>query len=137
MRGNTVKTQAYRNLTNGKWSLRQRDAQGKFHVVGHCDALQLIDVTTRTSAKQRQWCINKGERNVHAWLEGTLVSCTKFQSFKSRGFDMYMNDNPGNDIHPITYHPGERDDFFYKDTRATFTGSTHATLTAQSQVFVS
>ena len=134
----STKTLAYRNLNNGLWSLKQQiPGTNKWQVVGHATHVELQDVTTRTSPKQRQWCIAKGERNVHAWLVGTLVKATRFTSFKGRQADVYMHDNPGNDINPITYHPQERDDFFYKHTGATFTTSTHATLTATQEVFVS
>ena len=43
-------------------------------ILGYADELTLRDVTFKVSEAQRQYCITKGARWVHAWALGTLES---------------------------------------------------------------
>jgi hypothetical protein len=78
-----MQAQIYRNLNNGKWSIRQL-LDGKWQVIGHCDAALLVNVGVRQSEAARQTVIRTGQRSVHCWAYGTLAAVSGFVPFKGR-----------------------------------------------------
>lgn len=59
------------NLTTNRWVVAPKP-KGK--VLGYADAVTLEDVTFRVYERQRQYCLDKGARWVHAYAIGTLVA---------------------------------------------------------------
>ena len=77
------KTRAYKNLNNGKWSLKQR-VGSKWVVVGHCDELNLVRVESHISDARHEYVRSGNHREVFAWLEGDLVGVRGFVPFRGR-----------------------------------------------------
>jgi hypothetical protein len=136
-----MKTRVYRNLNNGLWSLKQRIA-GKWVVVGHCSACVIDGAEPFVSVKSRARCVAKGQREVHAWIEGDLCRMPSgFVSFQNRhpehrGFaaDLIPYYDEGA---PVTYHPYELDHFFFVHHGAQYYGSDFAMFGADQKVRVS
>ena len=76
-----MKIQVYKNLHNGKWSLR--DSKTKL-VLGHADKVLLSDVTSVVKEVGRQKVLADKQKNVHAYVEGTLEAAEGFVSYKGR-----------------------------------------------------
>jgi hypothetical protein len=70
----------YRNLHNGKWSIRGTDGL----VVGHADTVSMIDTTPKMSEAGRQRVIKEGKKNVHAFMQGYIYKAEGFVPFKGR-----------------------------------------------------
>jgi len=75
-KGRTVcigdKVRVYRNLNNGKWSIKAISGEYKNKVVAHLDCLTLQDVTFVISDAGRARVIREGRKNVHAYAVGFL-----------------------------------------------------------------
>ena len=144
-----MQTRVYRNLNNGRWSLKQQVA-GKWIVVGHCEACVIDGALPFVSIKSRTRCVAKKQREVHAWVEGTLSRMPSgFVSFQGRPvshrgmasdpFDAYYDQGwvEGNLSRSIvTYHPFERDCFFYY-SGLEYTGSRYAVFGFDKKMRVS
>lgn len=61
-------TDVYRNLTRGCWSVRERG-----RVVAHAQTVTLADAVMVVRPGARARVIRTGNREVHAWIKGTLV----------------------------------------------------------------
>ena len=48
-------------------------------VVGHADSLILRNVRFRVQDGVRQWCIEKGRKKPHAFVDGQLMQCSLHQ----------------------------------------------------------
>lgn len=68
--------QVYANLRKGCWSVR--DAKTR-RVVGHLDRMALKDVAFRVSIKGRDRVRREGQKNVHAFAQGTLDAIRHFE----------------------------------------------------------
>lgn len=84
-RGRTVKNgdevQVYRNLNNGKWSIKALHGEHKGKVVAHLDALGLTSVKFKISEASKRRAIAQQTRNVHAVAIGVLnVNCSSVQT---------------------------------------------------------
>jgi hypothetical protein len=104
---------AYRNLNNGKIAVQ--DMKGK--VIGYCDSLLLSDCVAKvgkgTSAtiKRKFEESGKKDRNVHAFIIGTIVKIDEDLSYMTGG----MN---------VSYNPFFSDYFYYSyDKSKEYTGS--------------
>lgn len=77
-KGRTVslgdKVRVYRNLNNGKWSVKALDGEHKNKVVAHFDSLTLCDVAFVISEAGRMRVLKEKRKNVHAYAQGYLVS---------------------------------------------------------------
>lgn len=67
------KVRVYRNLNNGKWSVKHGDKP-----VFHCDAVHLKDVRFVVSEAGVARVRKKGQREVHAYAEG--IMCIKAEA---------------------------------------------------------
>jgi hypothetical protein len=103
-----METRVYKNLNNGKWSLKQRDSvTGKFVVVGHCDSLAMNSVTPTVSDARHNHVRQGNHREVFAWLNGDLCWVNRFVPFKGREVrtaDAFPN-RPFNRTTKVSFHP--------------------------------
>ena len=74
-----MKIKVYRNLHNGKLSIKQGDK-----VIGHCRSITMKDVSFICNEKGRDRVRRTKQKNVHAWLEGTPCYLSGFVAFKGR-----------------------------------------------------
>ena len=111
-------SRVYKNLTNGKWSIKQR-VGGKWVVVGHCDACILNNVSTYISDARHNYVRQGNHREVFAWLVGDLVGVEGFTPYKGRTATVtggYGNVAFGK-TRAITFHPFAdiKEGFIYRD----------------------
>jgi hypothetical protein len=100
------RVKAYRNLNNGKIAIQ--NLEGK--VIGYCDTLLLSDCTTKvgkgTSAtiKRKLETIGKKDRNVHAFIIGTIVAINE-----------PIDESKGSNV---SYNPFFADYFYYSSDKS-------------------
>lgn len=97
------KVRVYRNLNNGKWSVRAMTGEYKGKVVAHLDSLTLTDIVFVISVAGRARVLREGRKNVHAFAMGILSS--------DEAIPLNSNSNV------ITYDP-YRSGFFYSVSSA-------------------
>ena len=79
-----MKTRVYKNLNKpGYFSIRQKDAKGKWTVVGHATDVSLFNGVPHVGKSHDRVRANK-TREVFAWIEGDLEAVGGFESFKGR-----------------------------------------------------
>lgn len=82
-KGRTVslgdKVRVYRNLNNGKWSIKAMTGEYKGKVVAHLDYLTLKDTSFIVSMAGRARVLREGRKNVHAFAMGFLHSCNEIE----------------------------------------------------------
>ena len=136
-----ARSRVYKNLTRGgKWSIKQK-VDGKWTVVGHCDACVMIDVVPYVSEPSRARLYAKRAREVHAWLEGDLVEVSDFASF--RGRDVVVTGEAPSCVVPddcserVTYHPFDlaHEGFHFVDSGAPVATIDCAWFNSASQVW--
>lgn len=99
-----VQVEVYRNLNNGKYSIRQRGL-----VVAHSDTIHLKNVTFVVRKAGKEKAIETKQRNVHAFVKGYLdynskalydsfMIQVKYNPFKEIGF----HDNNGVEVKTAT-----------------------------------
>jgi len=129
-----MRVQAYKNLNNGKWSIR---AGGT--VLGHCDAMVLNNVDVKISAATHARVRAKGTREVFAVLVGDLVSVEGFEGFKGRTVstcDAFPLAHPSQ-VRGITFHPfsDQMRGFIWRDDDSDYLGSRCAYFNSCGRVF--
>ena len=129
-----MQVQVYRNLNNGKWSLKAR-IDGKWAVIGHCDACLVSNPTVRQSEKARQAVIRSGQRSVHCWIVGDLVAIDGFTPFKGR-VSLTESYFPDTLDKVVTYNPYRDSTLVYASDRSEFTGSALAAFNHRHQMTV-
>lgn len=92
-----MQVEVYRNLNKGGYSIRDRKTK---KVIGHEQAITLKDCSFHVGEGGRQRVIREGQKNVHAYVRGELVTLKRL---KGR----------------FTYDPYLRGDFFDKKTGKT------------------
>lgn len=131
-------TQVYRNLNNGRWSIRQR-INGKWRVIGHAASVTLEGVQVRQSEAARQAVIAKGQRSVHCWAYGDLVAVEGFQNAK--GYDvtprMCLGTRPLAGLQRITYNPYEHTTLVFKADGAALDWAAVATFNPAGEMHAS
>lgn len=68
-----MKARVYRNLNKGGLSI-QTKIDGKWKVTDYSNYAVLENCTFRVSQKERERIAGGGNRSVHAWIEGDLLS---------------------------------------------------------------
>ncbi len=71
-----MKVRVYRNLHNGLWSVKcmERDHRHYGKVILHCEEIMLAHVKPVVSSAGRNRVLRERRKNVHAYLEGEIVS---------------------------------------------------------------
>jgi hypothetical protein len=77
--------QVYRNLTKGCWSIRSGG-----RVVSHRHRVTLQACTMRVRECGRQRALREGHRNVHAWIEGTLIEDAVAEGLVEIGYNPFL-----------------------------------------------
>lgn len=75
-----TRVRIYRNLRNKKLSIKVGT-----YVVGYCDEVTLSNPSFVISKSGKKRAIETRQRNVHAFIEGTIESITNFLPHKGRG----------------------------------------------------
>lgn len=114
------KVEVYKNLHNGKWSLR--DANTK-HVLGHADKVLLYGVTPKIGGAGRNRVLRTGHKNVHAYLVGVVRGLSGFVSYKDREISHPGEAPSGYVGGAITYNPYSGPTFTFKGSGEEYTGS--------------
>jgi hypothetical protein len=118
------KVKAYRNLNNGLIAVRGLDNK----VIGYCTSLQLKDCTTNVQVGTRNTIVRKlqetgkREKNVHAFIIGTVVA-----------FDAATIDTSAGAA--VSYNPYKADHFYYCDGMKPFTSSAQVSLRTEGKGF--
>ena len=68
-----MRVRVYRNLNKGGLSIKSK-IDGKWKVSDYSNHAILENCTFRTSDKERERIVAGGNRSVHAWIEGDLIS---------------------------------------------------------------
>lgn len=71
-----MRVRVYRNLNNGKLSILHKK---RGRVIGYADSVRLLKATYVVLPAGKQRAIRTGQRNVHAFVEGTLVAAKEFR----------------------------------------------------------
>ena len=79
--------EVYRNLHNGKLSVRDRKTK---RVVAHVDNITLAGVCFRVSQAGRERVLREGRKNVHAFVSGKVVGFEGATPYKGRDLDEYI-----------------------------------------------
>lgn len=66
-----MRVRIFRNLNRGTWSVHVRTA-GAWRTVAHVRQINVTDAIFHCSEASRLRCVARGQRDVHAWVEGTL-----------------------------------------------------------------
>lgn len=94
--------EVYRNLHNGLISIR--DAKSK-HVLGHCSAIALEDVTFKVSQSGRERVLREKRKNVHAVVKGRYmrllkpfnnIQLAKYNPYK---YETFVNEKTGQPVY--------------------------------------
>lgn len=81
------KVRLYRNLHNGKISIKQGSL-----VVGHADAVVVKDARFIVSEKNRQKVLETKQKNVHAFIEGYWQEASTPDEGRSVWYNPYKTD---------------------------------------------
>lgn len=122
-----------RNDSSAQFSFRALEGPDKGKKVAEGDCATLINCTgfVRTATRERlvaakanpgQGKGDKGFREVHAWIVGTLM------------FEDFITPEPN--ARRVTYRPFERGDFFYPDNGETFVRAEALTFDVDRGVYV-
>lgn len=112
----------YRNLNNGRLSIKSRQTENYGRVIGYLDTAHLTDVEFVVQESGRKRVIEQERKNVHAFARGTLVESSKI---------------PCDDCTtPITYNPYEYDSFVLRETEEPIAESDFAIVSTDDGVLV-
>lgn len=105
--------EVYRNLHNGKLSVRDRKTK---RVIAHVDYITLAGVGFRVSQAGRERVLRERRKNVHAFVSGKVVSFGGAKAYKGRNLDEYIwksGRNPllAGDGRIAVYNPYKYDSF--------------------------
>ena len=101
-----LKVDIYKNLHNGKWSIRDR-RNGR--VVAHVDECAVRNAQFIVQTAGRRRVLDEGRKNVHAFVRGDLLRA---------GGKFIEVLNPCALPSPVTYNPYKYSSFVYKDSEA-------------------
>ena len=120
-----MKVFVYYNLHKKLWSIKALEGPSKNKVVYHAHRVELWGVTPKVSKAGRLRVLRDRCKNVHAGLQGELVSYTPCPKLNHKG----------DDWEAITYNPYLYETFVYtKDTKE-FTGARSCIMEGR-EVFV-
>ena len=108
-----LKVDVYKNLHNGKWSIRDRSTG---RVVAHVDECAVSDAQFVVQEAGRRRVLEEGRKNVHAFVRGNL-------SYSDMLWRL-----PSSNAVAVTYNPYKSNTFVEKETREPIREATIATL---------
>lgn len=113
------RVRAYRNLHNGKWSVRAMDGEHQGRIIGHADELHLSPAQFVVSQAGNQRVRDEASKNVHAFVQGTMTG-------PPSNFDPSAMEG-------ITYNPYKYTSFVHRDTETPVSGADHVHLGADGK----
>ena len=136
-----MKVEVYRNLRNGKYSVRSLQGSAKGRVVLHCEYVELLDVDFKVSQAGRARVLRERKKYVHATVRGTLGRFLGVQPKPDeherveQGWavaDDIARFNKGSTWVPFTYNPFKFSSFVRSDTEEPMTRAPAAILSTTS-----
>ena len=115
-----MKVDVYRNLHNGMYSIKSREAGTRGLVIAHATRLWLSDVQFVVSQAGRNRVLREKKKYVHAVVRGTLLSFHGLTRNQSVDFTHYDENNlpVWKEMHPrYEWMMSEGDDFTYNPYR--------------------
>lgn len=77
-----MRVRVYKNLNDGLISIKLRTTG---LVIAHCEEITLGDVSFKVYESGRQRVIKQKRKNVHAYVEGEILSVKGLKPYKGRG----------------------------------------------------
>ena len=104
-----MRVEVYRNLHNGKYSVKALEGKDKGRVVLHCDYVELTDVKFKVSQAIRARVLRERKKYVHATVQGTIGKFTGTQP-KPKEYDKVKQGDwvchfLKRDLRRFTYNP--------------------------------
>ena len=127
-----MKVEAYRNLHNGKYSVKALEGPNKGRVVLHCDYLELGNVEFKVSQSGRNRVLRERKKYVHATVRGTLGRFTgtqpkPFEHGTVTQGDYFVEAMP-EDMVAFTYNPFKFSSFVDAETHEPLANASEAIL---------
>lgn len=130
-----MKVKVYYNLHNHKWSIK--DSKTGL-VLGYATNILLQNAIAKVSELGRQRVLLTKHKNVHAILEGTLVSVENFTSRDSRKVvPSGILPATTRDYSQISYNPYKAPTFIWKHNSSKFTKAAYIKLDSDKTVMAS
>lgn len=121
-----MRVRVYKNLHKNCYSVRAMEGSMKGLVIAHCDNIVLKDVKYIVSQKGRERVLRERTKNVHAFVEGHIVSMV---TIGKSGFDFPLHTQlPFEDSIEVTYNPYKFSSFVYKRNQTPIEHSNYAVL---------
>ena len=115
-----MEVEVYRNLRNGKYSVRSLQGRDKGRVVLHCDYVQLLGVDFKVSQAGRDRVLRERKKYVHATVRGTLGKFVGVQPKPNEHETVLQGDDIGSfnlsKWVPFTYNPFKFSSFVKSET---------------------
>ena len=131
-----MKVEAYRNLHNGKYSVKAMEGPNKGRVVLHCDYLELGDVKFVVSQSGRNRVLKERKKYVHATVRGTLG---KFTGKQPKPFEHghvvqgdYFVEAIAEEMDAFTYNPFKFTTFVDAETHEPLANASEAILSTKT-----
>ena len=131
-----MKVEAYRNLHNGKYSVKALEGPNKGRVILHCDHVELGNVEFKVSQAGRARVLKERKKYVHATVRGTLG---KFTGTQPKPFEHgpvkqgdYSVETPAEEMGAFTYNPFKFSSFVDAQTHEQLIDTSEAILSTKT-----
>lgn len=124
-----MRVRVYKNLHKNCYSVKAMEGSMKGLVIAHCDNIVLRDVRYLVYQKGRERVLREKCKNVHAYVEGNIVSIVPIN--KSKFSIPLYTDLPFKDTLPVTYNPYKYDSFVFTDGETAINNSNYVILNSQ------
>lgn len=108
-----MKAFIYFNLHKKLWSIKALEGPRKGLVIGHAEAVALVDVKPQVSEAGRQRVITERRKNVHAGLVGEVISVS--DDYQGHEFLKVSGGYDAAGTSAITYNPYKYPHFVLRD----------------------
>lgn len=121
-----MRVRVYKNLHKDCYSVRAMEGPMKGLVIAHCNNIVLKDAKYIVSEKGRERVLRERTKNVHAFVEGYIVSLV---TIGKSGFDYPIHTQlPFETSYEVTYNPYKFSSFVYKESHTPIEKSCYAVL---------
>ena len=121
-----MKVRVYKNLHKDCYSVKSMEGVSKGLVIAHCDNIVLKNVKYIMSERGRQRVLSTRQKNVHAYLEGEILSIVPRVDSNFR-LPIY-SELPFSEVLSVTYNPYKYESFVYKENETPIHISDYAIL---------
>ena len=121
-----MRVRVYKNLHKDCYSVKAMEGPMKGLVVAHCHNIVLRDAKYIVSQKGRERVLRERNKNVHAFVEGKIVSMV---TVSKSSFDFPIHTSlPFDKTTEATYNPYKYDSFVHRATSEPIEESNYAVL---------